>query len=179
MVAIVGSPRNGHTSGWTAMQLVIWAAGVRGEKGTPSYCMELTNWCTHDEIARGIRMTKKKKKGKEDKTAEFIGFVNIQLNTERKKAFAKWGKSWEDVITLFSELVLDDYRVSFAPANDGNAVQVSLTCRDKQDPNAGYCMTSRAPTWQDALTVAMWKHYDLCQRDWTEYVESSFDDDWG
>lgn len=164
---------------WTALQFVIWAAGVRGERSTPSYLMSLTNWVTQDEIKRRVRMAKKKGGKKLEKGADFKGYVRISLTAERKEACKEWEATWEEVITLFSELVLDDYRVSFSPANDGNAVQCSITCRDDASLNAGWCLTSRAPEWQDALRVSMWKHFVLCDRDWSEYLEGDVADSWG
>lgn len=170
------SPR---TKGWESEQCVLYMSAVRDSPQQLWYLRELTTLFISWE-----RRVFEKAWGKDwalDKRKEqpFKGFVNINLNLDRKQAFHSWDLGEVELFTLLGEVVDDLYRVSFSSANDGNAVMCALTCRDTGSLNAGWCMTSRAPTWQEALRVALWKHMVLCDGDWSEYFEGDVDDSWG
>lgn len=175
----VNARKDTCTARWPSSVFLLWSAGVRNDPSTSQNCKNFTEWLLWNEVRKDVIMAKGNTKKPKSKNSVFHGFVSVGLNVERKAAVKSWGSNWEGVIGLLAELILDDYRVSFSAANEGSAVQCSVTCRDDKDINFGWCMTSRAPTWQDALRVAMWKHFELCERDWSEFLEGDVDDAWG
>lgn len=109
----------------------------------------------------------------------FKGYANCSLTAERKRLYEEWDCDFEKVLDMLSDVVLADYRVGLSVMNNGATVQVALTCRAKGHADAGYCMTSRAPTWHDALRVAMWKHFIVAEENWEPFKGGDEGQEWG
>jgi hypothetical protein len=48
-----------------------------------------------------------------------------------------------------------------------------MTCNNDKDANCGYTMTSFAPTWFDAVRVAMFKHFVLTEGNWNAEAQQT------
>ncbi len=117
--------------------------------------------------------------GKNLKNHVFKGYANARLTPERKRQYDGWEVTDEGVFNMFERLIMADYRCGFSVTNEGKTVQFAVTCRREGSPDEGYTMTSRAPAWFDALRVGVWKHYVLCDEDWSDWKQGEETEDWG
>jgi len=89
-----------------------------------------------------------------------VEFFNFQLTRADEKEFMAWvDEKSAQFMQLVGDLVASNYRVGVSGDAENACVIVSLTCRDTDNPNQGYCFTSRAEDWEDAMWLMLYKHY--------------------
>ena len=106
------------------------------------------------------------------------GFANVPFNAEARAAFEKWDTTANAVYQEMEEMLGAGYRVTFSYDKTNAAYQCSVTCQNERDANNGYTLTSRGPSWYDALMVAVFKHVILTEREWP-LSEKTQGDKWG
>jgi hypothetical protein len=116
------------------------------------------------EMARG----KSKDLPRIDKRADWqTEFVQIPLNgvtmEEINSVFPDEDAVWDG----FSSLLDDGYKVGFTYNPTNQAVICSVTCKQPEDVNFNKTFSSFARDWQDALRIALYKHYVLTDKDWS------------
>lgn len=122
---------------------------------------------------------RKNSKNKGKPNYVFNGYANVPLDAARKQMYQEWEVSDEDVFGMLGDLIMADYRCGFSTTNGGKTAQFALSCRANGNPDLGYTMTSRAPTWFDALRVGVWKHYIVCEGDWSDWKATMHEEEWG
>lgn len=88
-------------------------------------------------------------------TAQWAGYVNVELTRDDKDEFWKWyekGMLWED---LASNLEMGRKFSFYIDEKDGSAV-ASVFERDTQSPNAGLTVTMRGREAMSALARVVW-----------------------
>lgn len=158
---------------------VILGMYLRQVESTPFWVSEVDANIHHLRIKADEMATRKGNGKGRQSDQSFKGYANLSLTAERKRLLDEWDQDFEGVLDMLSELVLADYRVGFSVMNNGATVQCAVTCRAKGHPDAGYCMTSRAPTWHDALRVAVWKHFIVAESQWDSYKGDTEGEEWG
>jgi hypothetical protein len=101
-----------------------------------------------------------------EKYAKWRGFVDIPITGEIVEAFRDADYGEEELIEKATNLMLDGYKVSFAFDSNNMVWTCSLTCVDGDRAQAGYTMVSRGPSWFEALSFALYKHYDVADGEW-------------
>lgn len=92
------------------------------------------------------------------------GFVDMHLTDEDRVALDGYlARIGEDVWEHLETLVLDGYKVSITPVSDKSMVVVTLTGREKQNPNFGYSLTGRGPDLLGAMAAVLFKHVVVCE----------------
>jgi hypothetical protein len=126
----------------------------------------------------------KKQDKPEDKPEKvaFKGFVDYRMSDDVRPAFEVWrddqapAKLWEDI----HEKLASNYKVTFSFDSYHDAMQVSLTCNDPKHPDAGYCLTARSDTIEEALYTLFFKDQVLLEGQWLENSKSQKDKSrWG
>jgi len=102
-------------------------------------------------------------------------FVDVKLDQQQKKDFAARKQTSEALVTQLQDLCDQGYRVGVTWSGEQQTYTVSLTCRDEESPNNGCCMTSFAGQLDRALSLALFKHYVVCEEVWS--VGGSIDSD--
>lgn len=106
---------------------------------------------------------------------EWKGFANIPFGAQDKDKALHWSKE-RDLWQEASDLVASDYKITLTVDQRSDAFVCSISCYDSDSPNYKHTMTSRAPTIDFALMVAIYKHIVIANGDWTEGVSA---ETWG
>jgi hypothetical protein len=109
---------------------------------------------------------------------DWKGFANVPFNAEARMLYEADTTTENVTYQRLEELISGGYRVTFAYDKNNDAYQCSLTCGNPKDPNNGYTLTARGPSWWDALRVATFKHFTLCSLLWP-HGEKTTGDKWG
>lgn len=107
-------------------------------------------------------------------------FVEIRLDDKQKAEFkSKYSKDGQSLLALLDETVKNGYKLSIGYDTNNNCVIASLTCREPNDTNFNYVMTSRAADCWEATALAMYKHHFVVDdNDWGGDTRESRDT-WG
>lgn len=106
-------------------------------------------------------------------------FINVQLTADKKQAFLLWAENADQpLIDLLGDFGLNGYKLSasFDPERDCYIIAVIGT--EKAVVNKSCCMTSRSSSLEEAMLMALYKHYVLAEQgDWSKIATAN--DDWG
>lgn len=107
-------------------------------------------------------------KKKTTKATWQVDFIDWRLSTDEKKFFlAELAKNSSVFLDRLSSLLEKNYKVSLSFDEAHMTYIASLTPRDEDDVNAGYCLTSRSDDPFTALSIGLYKHFWLCDDgDW-------------
>lgn len=108
-----------------------------------------------------------KRKAKTAEKASWVGFADVELTQVDKAALKAMGdmdgEAWETVL----ELVETGYKMSLSYDELHTTYNLSLTCNDSQNQNAGLTLTGRGGSLR-AATLSLWyKHTQMLKGDWT------------
>ena len=96
------------------------------------------------------------------------GYREVRVGAEDVAAFTKAGTDHVEMLEKLANLTAAGYKVSVSYDKGNDCAIVSLTCNDRNSPDAGYTMTSRGPDVERALAFALYKHFELCGGVWVE-----------
>lgn len=107
-----------------------------------------------------------------------VEFVNVALTTDDRKAFEEWhAKLGKNFPLLIVEAMQSNYKISLSCNPDTKSFTASMT--GKEDSlNSGMCITSHAGTWEKALAVTLYKHFEIFSGEIWQSQERETDD-WG
>lgn len=92
-----------------------------------------------------------------------IEFVDLTLTKADAKKFTDWvSKQDKPLILWLSNLITDGYKVSQSADFEHNCVIVAVTGKSTAAFNTDRCFTSRAEEIEEALWMAVYKHYVVC-----------------
>lgn len=119
---------------------------------------------------------------KTGKDFKFDQWVNVRLTDEDKaeiENIINLGVNHEILLSWLSGLAYAGYSVSFAWDDWSDAQQVSLVCKDYDDPNYGLGMSARHPDLDIAIVTLQYKHENICSRKWADVAPSPGGNGWG
>jgi len=106
---------------------------------------------------------------------QFKGFIDFRVSDESKQRYLAWLEDFN-----FTQLwsILEDYmdrmyKVSFSFDSYNTAYTATLTCNDPSHPDAGWCLTARGETLEQALTTVIWKDTVAITNNWTDEKQAS------
>jgi len=120
------------------------------------------------------KTTDKEAKSKPVKVA-FKGFVECRLADHNRAKFELWREAhgvndfWDDI----HEKLMSNYKISFSYDSYNDAMTASLTCNNPDHPDAGWCLTARSDTIEEAIATLMFKDEVLLQHGWTENAQAT------
>ena len=112
------------------------------------------------------------------KDTSWKGFANVPFNAEARGRYEQWSITANALYQAMEDVIAKGYRFTFSYDATNQASQCSITCQNDKDANAGYTLTSRGPTWYDALSVGLFKHLVLTEGEWP-LNEKTTGDKWG
>lgn len=106
-------------------------------------------------------------KAKANEKAVWIGFADVELTAVDKAALKAMGdmdgEAWDTVL----ELVETGYKMTLSFDDPHTTWNLSLTCQDSRNRNAGLSLTGRGGSLR-AATLSFWyKHSQILKGDWT------------
>lgn len=95
-------------------------------------------------------------------------FANVRLSKDDKAAFEQWATEHvPDAFDLLDAVVNSGVKASYSWSESVDAFSFSLTGMDERSANFHVVMTSKADNFQEALMLALYKHYVVCgEQDW-------------
>jgi len=98
------------------------------------------------------------------------GFINIRLDDEQKESFFAWLKdAGQTVSQLTDDALGEGVKIGMAVDHLNSCYIVTYTGALVLSSNERYVATSRAGTLAEALGLAAWKHFVLCDGDYGNY----------
>lgn len=131
------------------------------------WALRLVVLCTEVIMARG---GKGARESVPSRGTGWTTFVDIPLGDvsldDVENAYADY-TVWLD---RTQEVVLSGHRVSFAYNPQNDVVTCSLTGRVEGGLNEGLTLTSYADNWVTALSLSLYKHFQLADGNWRKYA---------
>jgi hypothetical protein len=108
-----------------------------------------------------------------------VEFVNIKVAPDQKSDFLKWAKTAQDDLgTFLINLVGAGYKLSANCDEQNDCFIVAVTGTQASRENRGLCVTSRSDDLIEAILLAMYKHFVICDSgSWGAPEERN--DSWG
>lgn len=118
---------------------------------------------------------------KTGKDFEFGSWVNLRLSDGEKAEIEHLAKSLDAPALLdwLSGMIYAGYSFSAAWDNWSNAQQVSLVCKNADDPNYGNGMSARHPDLDMAILTLQFKHVTVANGVWDSASPSPGGNSWG
>jgi len=120
------------------------------------------------------------KKGKETLVSkpddfDWGGFINVRISDEDKAAFDLWAAETESTMWVdFQELVAKGFKFSLSYDGKGDFYLATFTAAGRAliGIDLRCCLTARAPEWEVAIHLLMFKHEVMARGDWGTYKPS-------
>lgn len=104
--------------------------------------------------------------------AEWGGYINIRLDDAQKEQFHAWYSENTDQIAVYLEDFLGEggkFSVSYDHENEC-FVTTLMGALLQDDSRDRFTSSSRAGTVTEAMALAFWKHFVLCEADYTNFL---------
>lgn len=111
---------------------------------------------------------KKKPNSVSDTPYEQIKFVNKNLTTEEKQDHDNANRPVEYVATTFLKLAQSGYSLKVSYDAYSKCMQATLLVWNKACPNYGYGLSARGATAERAVSLLLYKHFDVLHEDWSQ-----------
>lgn len=106
-----------------------------------------------------------------DAKADWGGFINIRLTDEHRAMFEAWLlDNKAQVLPALEELAAAGMKIAFAYDAENECTVVTFTGALVSGKRDRWCMTSRAGSLSEALSLACWKHYVLVDQNYDDYL---------
>lgn len=112
--------------------------------------------------------------------APWGGFINVSINDNEKAEFHAWAdENAQHVVTMLEDLLNEGMKYGAAYDRENQCYIVTLTGGLVLGSNLRCCVTTRAGTWSEANTLAVWKHYVFVQEDYGDLLTTGRKRSWG
>lgn len=121
-----------------------------------------------------------KKATQKESSPAWKGFINIYMDAIAKEHFLS--EEWhtdDEIPDLLNSLIATGHALSLKWDSKSECFMSAMRGENPDSPNAGYCVTSRHPDALTALHLALYKHYIMCDCDWTQYAKLEDGKGWG
>lgn len=105
-------------------------------------------------------------------SGRFNKFINISLTVEQKKDLAQSEPLVAFPLELLFDLVEEGFKVSLSEDKRNNSYRCSLTDGREGSPHEGFTMSGRGRYPAAAWASVCYRHYVICQQDWSTFQES-------
>lgn len=109
----------------------------------------------------------------------FGKFVSCSLSEEDKAHVKEHLLGSSDILDKLEDLCREGYKISVSFDERSDAVGAFMTRVSQGDPHTGWTLTARAPFAVAALTVLLYKHFEMLKEDWTTAMAGGQRDGWG
>lgn len=132
------------------------------------WCVRLLRIWEGEMMARG---KKNETAAAPRKTGGWTEFVDIRVDEDDIAAMraARW--TGDDVSDMVANLLGQGYRLSFSYNSQNDTTNASMTGKSEGNPHEGKTLSAFHSTWFDALTLLLWKHYQVAGEDWSSVAD--------
>jgi len=107
-----------------------------------------------------------------------VDFINFRIPYNAKEQYEQWAADNEtEMQRLVSDLLNEGNKISVTPDFRNVCIILTVTCKDEDGVNGGLAFSSRAETWDEAIMMALYKHFVLAPKGEWPRETTSFD--WG
>lgn len=107
-------------------------------------------------------------------------WVSCDLSPEEKDDLRKRDISVDAILSSLAAVIAEGFKISISFDSRSDAVGAYLTAPRDTYPNSTVCLSARAPSLEAALSVLLYKHYEVLQEDWSTGLSGgSKKDQWG
>ena len=106
-------------------------------------------------------------------------FVQYRLTDEELAEAKQHLLTPDGVITEISALCENGYKMSVSVDKYGGGLSAFLTPTSPDNENFGFTLSARAPSFIQAFSLLVWKHYELFSQDWPKEQRQSKGNSWG
>jgi len=106
-------------------------------------------------------------------------FVACELTTEQKAHCKNHVLALVDAFDSMDTLLHEGYKLSFRFEDKNSAMAVWLTAPTQDHANSGLLLQGRGPSVLAAITVVLYKHFELLKEDWSSAGKAGAKDVWG
>lgn len=136
-------------------------------------CATLTEWCRQWEaniidVEQRMGLTVARK---ETNQLDWKGFKDFKLTPAQLETFGLWEVHDDDLLDLVQGVLSQGYKVTFTYNAQSDTYNAAMTCNILKHPDQGYTLSAFAPAFYPALRLLMYKHWELCQGDWSNIPE--------
>lgn len=112
--------------------------------------------------------------------APWGGFINVAVSEAEKTAYHEWAdENLQHVPSMLDDLVAEGMKYGIAYDRENECYIVTFTGGLVDKANLRCCVTSRAGTWAEADSLAVWKHYILCAGNYGDLLTTGRKRSWG
>jgi len=100
------------------------------------------------------------------------GYVDLRLDEDDKQQFAVWSEAEQQSFWLdFVELLGKGFKFGLSYDQSGDFYLTSFTAFGKEliGLQDRWCLTARAPDWETAVALLLFKHLVLAQENWGNF----------
>lgn len=133
------------------------------------WCVRLLNMWEGEMMARG---GKKGSGGDVKKAGGWTQFVDIRVGEDDVAALRAAHWTGEDVSNMVARLLGEGYRLSFSYNAQNDTTNASMTGKTEDNPHEGKTLSAFHSSWYDALTLLLWKHFEVAGEDWDSVAVS-------
>jgi hypothetical protein len=104
----------------------------------------------------------------------------VSINDQEKGEFHSWAdENGQHVLKMLDDLLIEGMKYGVAFDRENDCYIVTLTGGLVLGANLRCCVTTRAGTWAEANTLAVWKHYVFVQEDYGDLLTTGRKRSWG
>jgi len=104
------------------------------------------------------------------------GYVDLRLDEDDKQQFAVWSEAEQQSFWLdFVELLGKGFKFGLSYVMEDDCYLASFTAHGERviGLNDRYCLTARAPTWEQAVMLLVFKHLVMARGNWGNFKPKS------
>jgi len=102
-------------------------------------------------------------------------WVNVNLTSEDKEVLKNAETSSDELAAALVALVLEGYEFRLKPSRKEDSYMAFLFPPDNGHAHSGFALSAFAADPRTALTVLLYKHFEVLGTDWTRNVSTSGD----
>lgn len=105
-------------------------------------------------------------------------FARVNLTDEEKEHYTGWAEEYaDDVAELLIGTLLEDYKLTVTYDNENDTWIATLSATKRSKRNKAQSLSCRHRTYQQALSLLVYKHTIICDNGvWSDHEKS---DNWG
>jgi hypothetical protein len=104
------------------------------------------------------------------------GYVDLRLDDDDKQQFGVWSVSEHESFWLeFMELLGKGFKFGLSYVAEDDCYLASFTAHGERliGLNDRYCLTARAPAWEQAVMLLIFKHLVMARGNWGNFKPKS------
>ena len=121
----------------------------------------------HVRNMREMSLKMAKQKGQKKPKFDWKGYVNVGITEALVPDLEKFVADEKAVFEQYNLMLVTNYQIKLYYDDYSESLKCVAVCHQHDDPNFGLALTSFAEDWYTALAVMIFKHTEICDKDWS------------